>query len=70
MDRWPSTKARRVLAALIRQGWRIARQRGSHRLLSKPGFKSVSFAFHDSEEIGPDLLRELAKVTGLKPEDL
>ncbi|MFN0103082.1 MAG: type II toxin-antitoxin system HicA family toxin [Bryobacteraceae bacterium] len=31
MSDWPASKARRVLAALERIGWRVNRQRGSHR---------------------------------------
>ena len=37
MSNWPASKARRVLAALERIGWRVKRQRGSHRLLTRPG---------------------------------
>ncbi len=67
---WPATQARRVLAALKRIGWTIARQRGSHRRLVRDGWSPVVFAFHDSEELGPRILGKLAKETGLRPEDL
>ena len=70
MSQWRSVKARRVLAALLRIGWSIKRQSGSHRTLSRPGWPDVVFAFHDREEIGPRMLTRIAKVTGLKPEDL
>jgi predicted RNA binding protein YcfA (HicA-like mRNA interferase family) len=30
----------------------------------------VTFAFHDSEELGPKMLARVAKNTGLKPDDL
>lgn len=70
MNQWPSTKARRVLAALLRIGWAVKRQTGSHRILSRPGWKDVTFAFHDKAEIGSGVLNQIAKVTGLKPEDL
>jgi len=70
MSQWRSAKARRVLAALLRIGWSIKRQSGSHRTLSRPGWPDVVFAFHDREEIGPRMLARIAKVTGLKPEDL
>ncbi len=70
MSRWGSAKARRVLAALLRIGWSIKRQTGSHRVLSRPGWDDVVFAFHDKEEIGPRMLARIAKVTGLKSEDL
>jgi predicted RNA binding protein YcfA (HicA-like mRNA interferase family) len=70
MSEWRSSKARRVLAALLRIGWTVKRQTGSHRILSRPGWEDTIFAFHDKAEIGPKVLVQLAKVTGLKPEDL
>ena len=68
MTSWPSSKARRVLAALFRIGWTLKRQSGSHK--TRPGSPDVVFAFHDGEEIGPRMLARIAKRTGLKPEDL
>jgi predicted RNA binding protein YcfA (HicA-like mRNA interferase family) len=70
MSQWPSTKARRVLAALLRIGWTIKRESGSHKTLSRPDRPDVVFAFHDGEEIGPRMLARIARNTGLKPEDL
>jgi predicted RNA binding protein YcfA (HicA-like mRNA interferase family) len=71
MSRWPSAKARPVLAALLRIGWSIKRETaGSHRVLSRLGWPDYVFAFHDREEIGPRMLARIAKRTGLKPEDL
>ena len=70
MSRFPATKARRVLAALIRIGLEIKRQSGSHRTLTRQGWDDVTFAFHDDVEIGPAMLAKIAKRTGLKPEDL
>lgn len=70
MSQWRSFKARRLLSALLRIGWSVKRQTGSHKVLSRPGWTDVVFAFHDSEEIGPRMLARIAKVTGLKPEDM
>ena len=70
MSNWPSTRAKRVLAALLRIGWTIKRQVGSHRVMARPGFSDFAFAFHDNEEIGPRMLARIAKHTGLKPDDL
>jgi predicted RNA binding protein YcfA (HicA-like mRNA interferase family) len=67
---WRSTKARRVYAALIRIGWILKKQVGSHRRLQRPGWPNFTFSFHDSEEIGPAALSRIAKDTGLRPEDL
>lgn len=71
MSQWPSTKARLVLAALLRIGWTVKRQSGtSHRVLSRPGWSDYVFAFHDSEEIGPRMLARIAERVGLTPGDL
>jgi predicted RNA binding protein YcfA (HicA-like mRNA interferase family) len=70
MSQWRSTKAKRVLAALLRIGWTIKRESGSHKILSRPGRPDVVFAFHDREEIGPKMLARIARHTGLKPEDV
>jgi predicted RNA binding protein YcfA (HicA-like mRNA interferase family) len=70
MSAWPSTRARRVLAALLRIGWAVKRQSGSHRTLSRPGWRDFVFAFHDDEEIGPRMLARISKRSGLRPEDL
>jgi predicted RNA binding protein YcfA (HicA-like mRNA interferase family) len=70
VTQWPSSKAKRVLAALTRIGWAIKRHSGSHRTLSRDGWPDFVFAFHDSEEIGPRMLTRIAKHTGLTSEDL
>ena len=70
MSEWSSARARRVLGALLRIGWTIKRQSGSHRTLSRPGWPDFVFAFHDNEEIGPRMFARIAKRTGLSPEDL
>ena len=68
MSRWSSTKARRVLAALLRIGWSVKREvKGSHRVLSREGWPDYTFAFHDRDEIGPRMLARIAKHTGLTP---
>ena len=70
MTGWPSSKAKRVLAALHSIGWSVKRQSGSHRTLARPGWPDFVFAFHDSDEIGPRMLARIAKHTGLSPQDL
>ena len=63
MSQWTSTKAKRVLAALLRIGWIVKRESGSHKTLSRPGWGDVVFAFHDSAEIGPKMLARISKHT-------
>ena len=70
MSQWPSVKAKRLLAALLRLGWQIKRQSGSHKTLARSGWPDYVFAFHDSDEIGPKMLARIAKHTGLITSDL
>ena len=70
MSQWPSVKAKRLLAALLRLGWQIKRQSGSHKTLARSGWPDFVFAFHDGDEIGPKMLARIAKHTGLSPNDL
>jgi len=38
---WPATKARLVLAALLRIGWTVKRSSGSHRVLAREGWPGL-----------------------------
>jgi len=67
---WPATKARLVLAALLRIGWSLKRTTGSHRILAREGWPDFVFAFHDGDEIGPRMLARIARRAGLHVEDL
>jgi predicted RNA binding protein YcfA (HicA-like mRNA interferase family) len=70
MSQWSSAKAKCILAALLRIGWQIKRQTGSHKTLMRFGWPDFVFAFHDNDEIGPKMLARIAKHTGLTPDDV
>lgn len=70
MSQWGSRKARQVLAALIRIGWSVKRQTGSHKILTRAGWPDFVFAFHEGEEIGPRMMARIARQTGLTPSDV
>jgi predicted RNA binding protein YcfA (HicA-like mRNA interferase family) len=70
VSRWPSSKARRVLAALHRIGWSVKRSSGSHRTLERADWPDFVWSFHDGTEIGPRMMARIAKQTGLRPKDL
>ena len=70
MTRFSAAKARRVLAALKRIGWREKRRTGSHTTLERDGWPDLVFAFHEADEIGPKMMERLAKRSGLEPSDL
>ncbi len=70
MSEWPSTKARIVYKALLKNSWTFLRQVGSHQKLTHPNCGNYTGAFHDNDEIGPAMKSRIAKKTGLKPDDL
>jgi len=72
MSQWPSSKAKKVYKALLKIGWTEHHiiKGSSHQQLTRPGYPNFTWAFHDSDEIGPKMLARIAKHTGLTPEDL
>ncbi|HEY6767575.1 MAG TPA: type II toxin-antitoxin system HicA family toxin [Candidatus Sulfotelmatobacter sp.] len=71
MSQWPSTKARIVYRALLKNGWTFVRQVGSHRKLQHSHYPAgYTWAFADNDELGHTMLSRIAKRTGLKPSDL
>ena len=61
MSVWRATKAKRVYAGLLRLGWTLKKQVGSHRKLQRPGWPNFTFCFHDNEEVGPAALARVGK---------
>jgi predicted RNA binding protein YcfA (HicA-like mRNA interferase family) len=58
---WPSTKARRVYAALLAVGWRLKRQSGSHRTLSRDRRIVILHQFVKKTEKTPPKDLEIAR---------
>jgi predicted RNA binding protein YcfA (HicA-like mRNA interferase family) len=51
-----------------RAGWSVARQKGSHVMMTKPGYQwTLSIPQHN--ELGPGLLRKLISRAGLVVEE-
>jgi predicted RNA binding protein YcfA (HicA-like mRNA interferase family) len=72
VDDFPSMKARRLLAILMREplNYRVVRQTGSHRKLASPGRPRLNFAFHDRRTVRPHTVREvLCDQVGLEPDE-
>lgn len=56
---------------LSRIGYKLERQRGSHRKLVAPNRLPIGFAFHDSAEVPPRALRRmLVGRAGLTDEEI
>jgi len=49
-------------------GWSVARRKGSHVMLTKPGYQwTLSIPQH--EELGPGILKKLVKQAGMTTEE-
>ena len=66
----PSIKALRLLNALLKYGFFVVRIRGSHRFLRHPDGRTLMFAFHDRETVGPRILSKLVKDARMTAEEL
>jgi predicted RNA binding protein YcfA (HicA-like mRNA interferase family) len=71
MSQWPSSKGRKVFAALQRIGWTIKADKGSsHKQMVHSQWGETTWAFHDGAEIGPKMLARIAKRFHFTPQDL
>jgi predicted RNA binding protein YcfA (HicA-like mRNA interferase family) len=66
----PVLKPREVVAALQHLGFVEVRQKGSHKQFRHPDGRSTTVPFHQSRDISPVLLRQIARDIGVKAEDI
>jgi predicted RNA binding protein YcfA (HicA-like mRNA interferase family) len=64
----PVLSGREVVKALIGAGWELARQKGSHMILVKPG-SIVSLSVPDHREVAKGTLRSLIRSAGYSLEE-
>ena len=68
MPRLPRVSGLKAVRAFQRAGWEVARQRGSHVVLTKAGsIYTLSVPLHPV--LGPGLLRDLIRKSGLTVEE-
>jgi predicted RNA binding protein YcfA (HicA-like mRNA interferase family) len=60
MGNVPVLKPREVEQILLRLGFALARQRGSHRQYRRPDGRGTTVPFHAGRDISPFLLRQIA----------
>jgi len=64
----PILSGRAVVSAFRKLGWTVARQRGSHIVLVKPGHPAT-LSVPDHREVARGTLRALIRRGGLTPEE-
>ena len=70
MSNLPSLKPKELLAILLRLGWEITRQKGSHIQLKhkdKPGFR-VTIPYHN-HDLAPGTINSIIKQMGILRSD-
>ncbi|HEY1948763.1 MAG TPA: type II toxin-antitoxin system HicA family toxin [Bryobacteraceae bacterium] len=71
MSTWPSSKAKQVYKAILRIGWTPKLMKGSsHVQMTHASYPEATWAFHDSDEIGPKMMARLAKTFHFTRADL
>ena len=60
-----TVKDKDLLKLLLKNGWQVARIKGSHHQLVKKGFPPVTIAVH-GEDMKKGLEQSILKTTGLK----
>jgi len=65
----PVLSGRELVRTFERLGWSVARQRGSHIILTKPG-SLASLSIPDHPEVARGTLRALLRAAGVTPEEL
>ena len=63
----PILSGRDVVKAFAKDGWQMARQRGSHMILVKPGHMAT-LSVPDHREVARGTLRSLIRSSGLSVE--
>lgn len=60
-------KSNELLRILLKSGWNIKRQSGSHIILEHPSkYEKIIFPNHGSKEVGKGLEMKIRKLAGLK----
>ena len=60
----PGLSGRETVAVFERFGWNVARQKGSHIVMTKPG-QLVTLSIPDHREVAKGTLRSLIRAAGL-----
>jgi len=58
-------KAEKVIKVLVKLGFIVVRQRGSHVILKHPDGRVTVVPVHQGEELGRGILREIIKDAGI-----
>ncbi len=71
MSRLPRVSARQLVRALEKQGFVLARSKGSHRIYRHPGTsKRVTVPYHEGRTVPPGTLANILREAGMDRDEL
>jgi predicted RNA binding protein YcfA (HicA-like mRNA interferase family) len=70
MAKLPRLTAREIIAALVKTGFSLARQSGSHAIYKNAAGKRVTVPIHASKILHPKVLKNILRDAGLTIQDL
>ena len=59
-------KTKELIRLLEEKGWKLDRIRGSHHMMTKPGFRTIPIPYHGNADIDPKFIRIIEKQSGEK----
>jgi len=68
--RLPTVTARKMIAALERRGFTLARQSGSHAIFRHPDGRRTTVPVHKGRDLGRGITRQIMRDADLTVEDL
>ncbi|MEK7766382.1 MAG: type II toxin-antitoxin system HicA family toxin [bacterium] len=68
MPRLTPCSGAEAVRKLVKSGWTDVRQKGSHVMLTKPGY-AWTLSIPQHRELGPGLLRKILRQAGLTTEE-
>ncbi|MCD6013103.1 MAG: putative periplasmic or secreted lipoprotein [Flavipsychrobacter sp.] len=69
MSKLPVTDAKNLEKILLKLGFKIVRQKGSHRFYRHDDGRYTTIPHHGHEDLGQPLIREILKQVELTPEE-
>lgn len=66
----PVMKPKEVIAILMRLGFVMVRQKGSHQQFKHPDGRATTVPVHASRDLSPLLLRQICKDIGITTDEL
>jgi predicted RNA binding protein YcfA (HicA-like mRNA interferase family) len=70
MAKLPRLTAREIIAVLVKTGFSLARQSGSHAIYKNAAGKRVTVPIHASKILHPKVLKNILRDAGLTIQDL